>query len=97
MLNAVLGEIHEKSTVVMAAAPADYRSEKQHTSKIKKSQTATIPLVHNPDILASVNKIKKERNYKNMKLIGFAAETDNAYENAIQKLKKKRIRHYIFK
>ena len=88
---AVLNEIQDNSILIMAAAPADYRSEKQYTNKIKKNQTTSISLTRNPDILANVNKIRKEKQYKNLKLIGFAAETDNGYENAKQKLQEKEL------
>jgi phosphopantothenoylcysteine decarboxylase/phosphopantothenate--cysteine ligase len=73
---------------VMTAAVADYAPEKSSSSKIKRSETSmTLKLVANPDIAASLGKLKK----KNQVLIGFALETDNPVENARKKLKKKNL------
>ena len=47
----------------------------------------TLQLVQNPDILATLGGMKKERQL----LVGFALETDNEVENAIKKLNKKNL------
>lgn len=73
--------------VVAAAAVADYRPKVVATQKIKKNdETFTIELEKNPDILASLGKIKK-----NQFLIGFALETQNEIEHAKAKITKKNL------
>ena len=71
---------------VMAAAVADYTPTEVADKKIKKGDEAlTLTLRKTKDILASLGKIKSERQF----LVGFALETDNEKENAIKKLKAK--------
>jgi len=73
--------------LIMSAAPGDYRVETESKSKIKKgSETIELKLVKNPDIITEV-KIK----FSDLKIIGFAAETDNIEEHAIEKIRKKGI------
>lgn len=89
-------EMHEKAMAIfpqcdlaiMAAAVSDYRPSTVATQKIKKSSDSLrIDLVRNPDIAADLGRQKKT----NQLLIGFALETNNAIENAQQKLKKKNL------
>jgi len=71
--------------VVKAAAVADYRPAQIAQEKVKKSsETLTIQLIKNPDILATLGKLKTHQ-----KIIGFALETENEIEHAQQKLLKK--------
>ncbi len=71
---------------VLAAAVADYRPENMATQKIKKAgDDLVIRLVKNPDIAASLGKIKQPAQL----LIGFALETDNELSNAMEKIRKK--------
>ena len=74
---------------IMCAAVADYAPENTATEKIKreKDEIPVIKLVKNPDIAASLGKIKKE----SQKLIGFALETNNEVTNAQDKLKRKNL------
>lgn len=74
--------------VIMTAAVCDYRAANFSDNKIKKSgsDTLTLTLVKNPDILASMGE-KKENQF----LIGFAAETENLKENAVDKLENKNL------
>jgi len=69
---------------IMSAAVADYRPAQTMQEKIKKEASATIhlDLVKNPDILASLGKIKRST----QTLVGFALETENELENAKKKL-----------
>lgn len=76
----------EADITIMAAAVADYRVKKAADEKIKKeSETLSLELVKNPDILASLGEHKKGF------LVGFAAETENLDENALSKLKRKNL------
>jgi phosphopantothenoylcysteine decarboxylase/phosphopantothenate--cysteine ligase len=71
---------------IMAAAVADYRPQAYSDTKIKKNEdTMTITLVRNPDILATLGKMKKESQV----VVGFALETHNEIDNARQKLENK--------
>ncbi|MCH5239550.1 MAG: bifunctional phosphopantothenoylcysteine decarboxylase/phosphopantothenate--cysteine ligase CoaBC [Muribaculaceae bacterium] len=71
---------------VFAAAVADYSPVEAADKKIKRENKdeLTICLKRNPDIAASLGKIKK-----NQVTVGFALETDNELENAKRKLKTK--------
>ncbi len=72
---------------VFAAAVADWQV-KPASSKIKKTKSGIprLELGENPDILATVSKLKKNRPAL---VVGFAAETDDVLKNANAKLKRK--------
>ncbi len=90
MQKAVDAEFDRADIVVMSAAVADFAPVTASDSKIKRERTAgegiTIELKRNPDILQSLGKKKKKQ-----VLVGFALETDNAVENAREKLSKKNL------
>ncbi len=73
---------------IFAAAVADWGVAKAETQKIKKTKTGapTFALKENPDILATVAKLKSGRPQL---VIGFAAETEKVIEHAQSKLKRK--------
>ncbi|MBO4741906.1 MAG: bifunctional phosphopantothenoylcysteine decarboxylase/phosphopantothenate--cysteine ligase CoaBC [Bacteroidales bacterium] len=78
------------NAAILSAAVADYRPETVADHKIKKTagtETLDIHLVQNPDILASLGKMKTA----GQRLIGFALETDNELENAKAKLTRKNL------
>ena len=78
----------EADLVFMAAAVADYTPAEYSSSKVKKSDSSlSISLKRTKDILEELG--KKKRN--GQRLIGFALETDNAFENALSKLSKKNL------
>jgi len=86
MMTAVQAHWNSVEIGVFAAAVADYRPESVAQDKIKKiTGHMSIELVKNPDILswAGQNKVNKQ------KTIGFALETSNGEENALDKLKRK--------
>ncbi len=70
---------------VFAAAVADWRVKKAASEKIKKGGKGApvLELAQNPDILASIAKMKKDRPAI---VAGFAAETENLIANAKKKL-----------
>ncbi|MCQ2283078.1 MAG: bifunctional phosphopantothenoylcysteine decarboxylase/phosphopantothenate--cysteine ligase CoaBC [Bacteroidales bacterium] len=74
---------------ILSAAVADYRPEQTADHKLKKQGDSgmTLNLVQNPDILATLGKMKDDK----QRLIGFALETDNELENAHRKLEKKNL------
>ncbi len=76
----------EMDGAVLVAAVSDYRPKKVAANKIKRTADAlTLELMPNPDIAADLGKIKKKKQF----LIGFALETENAIDNAGEKMKKK--------
>jgi len=83
MLTAVM-EAPASDAAVFAAAVADWRVENAGPSKIKKDGNGlpTLEFAENPDILATVSKLKKGRPGL---VIGFAAETDDVIANATAK------------
>jgi len=83
MLTAVM-EAPASDAAVFAAAVADWRVENAGPSKIKKDGNGlpTLEFAENPDILATVSKLKKGRPAL---VIGFAAETDDVIANATAK------------
>ena len=87
MYDAVEHWISKADIAIFAAAVADYRPASVPEQKIKKnSETMTLELVKNPDILGSARQVF---DYQGV-LIGFAAETENLEENARGKLTRKR-------
>ena len=74
---------------ILSAAVADYRPESTADHKLKKNgnEGMTLTLVQNPDILATLGKMKTQE----QKLIGFALETDNELANAKSKLERKNL------
>ena len=71
---------------VMSAAVADYTPVSKAPEKIKKSEDSfRIELTKTKDILKSLGELK----HNGQLLVGFALETNNEKENALQKLKNK--------
>ncbi len=74
--------------LIMSAAVADYRVEQTSPEKIKKSEERlTLNLVKNMDILKSLSLSKQPH----QKTVGFALETNNGLQNAVEKLEKKQL------
>lgn len=77
---------------VFAAAVADYRPASRADQKIKKKESEmTLTLVKNPDILSWAG----ENKMSGQVLVGFALETNNAVENATEKLHRKHLDHIV--
>lgn len=73
---------------IFSAAVSDYRPEKMESQKIKKTELdLNLKLLKNPDIIswASENRVPKQF------VVGFALETNNALENALNKLESKKM------
>lgn len=77
----------DANAAILAAAVADYAPETTSSTKIKREKTGAMELrlIPNPDIAAALGKMRKP----NQTLVGFALETDNAEENAADKLTRK--------
>lgn len=88
MLDVVSKHFDFCDVLIKSAAPVDYKPEHTSSVKIKKKEEDNdeliIKYIKNPDIAAYFGKKKK-----NQIMVGFAAETNNVYEYAVDKLKKK--------
>lgn len=86
MQNALDNEFETSDIVIMAAAVADYRVKNYSEQKMKKteSDTLTLELVKNPDILKYLCEKKTHQI-----VVGFCAESENLIENAKVKIRKK--------
>ena len=74
--------------LVMSAAVGDFTAEKLEKEKIKKSsrEGQILNLVPTKDILMEVSKIKTQQF-----VVGFAAETQNLLQSALEKLRNKKL------
>jgi phosphopantothenoylcysteine decarboxylase/phosphopantothenate--cysteine ligase len=87
MRRAVLDHVDKATTLIMAAAVADFRPKTVHAGKIKKrAAPVTLELVPTEDILAAV-----AHRGGALFVVGFAAETERVVEHASEKLKAKRL------
>jgi len=87
MYQSVLAHVSHCEIFIGAAAVADYRVDKIAPQKLKKTiDTLQLSLVRNPDILSAVAQLQNPPF-----TVGFAAETENLRENALAKLKAKKI------
>ena len=71
---------------IFSAAVSDFKVVEKSNKKIKKKEELTINLEKNIDIL---NYVSNHNSMRPKLVIGFAAETNNLEENAIDKLKNK--------
>ena len=81
--DAVLTAARSADSVVMAAAPADYRPTAPSRTKIKKADDGSalpIELEQNPDILATLS---QDRPVPGAVVVGFAAETGDATSSVL--------------
>ena len=87
MYNEVMKSINDHDIFISAAAISDYKPRETLDQKHKKQDgSLSINLVRGKDILKSA----KEKN-KSIFAVGFSAETENIRDNAIKKLKEKKI------
>ncbi len=77
----------ECDVLIMSAAVSDYSCAKYYPEKLKKKMNKfNLSLVKNPDILFELGRKKKGQF-----MVGFAAETENIFENAQEKLSLKNL------
>lgn len=86
MLEAVLDNINNITTIIMAAAPLDFEPKKTFNNKLEKNKIKSISLKLCPDILREIAKNKK-RPFT----VGFAAEWGFNIERAKKKLQEKNL------
>ena len=88
MYDACLKEASSNDIMIMSAAVADYTPKIKSDKKIKKSENEMfIELSKTTDILKKLGEIKTDKQI----LVGFALETNNEYDNAVDKLNKKNL------
>jgi len=88
LLNESLTHAVNSDVFIGCAAVADYRASNIATQKMKKQgDELTLTLTKNPDVIANVANLEKQRPYT----VGFAAETQNVAEYAQGKLKNKNL------
>lgn len=84
MLEEIKKRMGDNELLIMSAAPLDYEFESYNDEKIKKGEALTFKMKRTPDILKTIKPDKGD-----LKVIGFAAESENAYEYGLEKLKNK--------
>ena len=85
MHSAVMEQIKSCDIFIAAAAVSDYRPAETQQQKIKKTQQSLqLELVRNPDIVSEV-----ATQYPKVFTVGFAAESHDVQQYAIQKLNQK--------
>jgi len=84
MRQAVLSRLGDATIVIKAAAVADYKPKQRSAQKIKRRGALALELEPTSDILAEVASKRGPQI-----VVGFAAETENALENARRKLASK--------
>ncbi|WP_298654037.1 bifunctional phosphopantothenoylcysteine decarboxylase/phosphopantothenate--cysteine ligase CoaBC [uncultured Proteiniphilum sp.] len=89
MYDAALKIFPQMDGAILSAAVADYRPEQMREEKIKRSgkEKFSLSLIPNPDIAASLGKIKKPGQLT----VGFALETNNEESNAMKKMEEKNL------
>ncbi len=85
MKKEVLKHFPKADIVIMSAAVSDFKFAQADSNKVKKEKLGeNIKIAPTPDILVELGKKKGSK-----VLVGFAAETENLVDNALEKLKKK--------
>ena len=80
----------DDAVFISTAAVADWRPAKCAVKKLKKGEMSpTLNLVRNPDILKSLNRTIKQSSNQKIRLVGFAAETNDVLSEAARKCREK--------
>jgi len=88
MYDAATQAFPQMDAAILCAAVADFRPAEVADQKIKRmGDDLTIRLLPNPDIAASLGRMKQEEQV----LVGFALETNDEQQNAQHKLEKKNL------
>ena len=88
MAAAVFERMDDADVIVKVAAVSDYAPSEKADHKIKKGEGGiSVKMDRTVDILAELGRRKRE----NQVIVGFAAETQNLKQNALEKLKKKNL------
>ncbi len=91
MLDAVLTESADADALIMAAAVADFRPKKTSGAKLKKRDgIPQIELEETEDILKTVAAQRSGKDRPHL-IVGFAAESRDLIQNAVEKIRSKKI------
>jgi phosphopantothenoylcysteine decarboxylase / phosphopantothenate---cysteine ligase len=82
----VLKLLPESTIVIKTAAVSDYRPKSPAVQKIKRSGPVGLELERTGDILAEIGRARETGGGGLRIIVGFAAETENALENARKKM-----------
>lgn len=85
MYDVAMETFKHSDVAILAAAVADYRPSEVADKKIKRTGDLQIMLSPNPDIAASIGKVKTAK----QTIVAFALETNDELANAEHKLQKK--------
>lgn len=92
MFDATVTRFPDAHVAILAAAVSDYTPDAPSGKKIKKTgNTLTLQLHKTKDILAHLGSLKHNKQV----LVGFALETDNELQNALDKLQKKNLNFIV--
>ena len=91
MHEAVMGNISDCSIFIMCAAVADFAPSKVHEMKIEKTESLSLNMKMNPDILLATSTLDK-RPFT----VGFSAETGDRIDRARKKLAGKKADMIVF-
>ena len=90
MLKAVKAMVGRAVVFISTAAVADWRPAKCAAKKLKKGEmSGVLKLVRNPDILKTINRSIEQANNRTIRLVGFAAETNDVLAEASRKCREK--------
>ena len=80
----------EKVVFIATAAVADWRPAKCAAKKLKKGEmSGVLKLVRNPDILKTIDSCRRRSKTVGLRLVGFAAETNDVLKEAARKCREK--------
>ncbi len=85
LLSKLKSRIDKTDILIMNAAPGDFKVKEMIKQKIKSQPSLTLTLIKTPDILKTLSKKTGQI------FVGFAAETENLANNALNKLKNKNL------
>jgi phosphopantothenoylcysteine decarboxylase/phosphopantothenate--cysteine ligase len=89
---AAVREFPDSDVAILAAAVADFKPAEAYDNKVKRGdQGMTLRLVPTPDIAAALGQQKTNKQI----LVGFALETENELQNAIEKIRKKNLDYIV--
>ena len=92
MYEAAVKEFPDSDVAVLAAAVADFKPAESFDNKVKRDkEELVLHLVPTPDIAAALGATKTNKQI----LVGFALETENELQNAMEKIRKKNLDYIV--
>jgi phosphopantothenoylcysteine decarboxylase/phosphopantothenate--cysteine ligase len=92
MYEAAVKEFPDSDVAILAAAVADFKPAESFDNKVKRDkEELVVRLVPTPDIAAALGETKTNKQI----LVGFALETENELQNAMEKIRKKNLDYIV--